>query len=122
MDPLYDELLHHDFEDSTSAVEFCRNLAFNAGFTVKQEASANRVSLAIVMILYFGVSIGLLCKHLAPLLLFSFTAHGFFFLKRLPELVERFSFSFFLPENFILTYTSVTLLLLSTLHSSIISC
>ncbi|KAG2184288.1 hypothetical protein INT44_009303 [Umbelopsis vinacea] len=42
MDPLYDELLHQDFEDSTSAVEFCRNLAFNAGFTVKQEASANR--------------------------------------------------------------------------------
>lgn len=42
MDPLYDELLQHEFNDSSSAVDFCRTLAFNAGFTVKQEASANR--------------------------------------------------------------------------------
>ena len=108
MDPLYDELLHHDFEDSTSAVEFCRNLAFNAGFTVKQEASANRVSLAIVMILYFGVSIGLLCKHLAPL----FFVYGpcFYFSKEVSSAGGSLS-SFFYPKS-ILTYTSVTLLLL----------
>jgi hypothetical protein len=49
MDPLYNELLKHQFDDSASAVEFCRSLAFNAGFTVKQEASANRVSLLSIM-------------------------------------------------------------------------
>jgi hypothetical protein len=75
MDPLYDELLHHDFEDSTSAVEFCRNLAFNAGFTVKQEASANRVSLAIVIIPLFW------CFNWASLQTFS---PSFFFFRLRP--------------------------------------
>jgi hypothetical protein len=76
MDPLYDELLHHDFEDSSAAVEFCRNLAFNAGFTVKQEASANRVSIPNVMFLYFGDLIGasffVFYKHVAPLIFILF--------------------------------------------------
>jgi hypothetical protein len=49
MDPLYNELLQHEFNDSSSAVDFCRTLAFNAGFTVKQEASANRVSILFVL-------------------------------------------------------------------------
>jgi hypothetical protein len=49
MDPLYNELLQHEFNDSSSAVDFCRQLAFNAGFTVKQEASANRVSILFVL-------------------------------------------------------------------------
>ena len=44
MKPLYDRLLEHSFPDSTSAVEFCRNACAEHGFTVKQEASANKVS------------------------------------------------------------------------------
>lgn len=58
MDPLYDELLQHEFNDSSSAVDFCRTLAFNAGFTVKQEASANRVSIrssSHFILFYFGI-------------------------------------------------------------------
>lgn len=44
MEPLYEKLLKQSFSDSVSAVEFCRNLCAEFGFTVKQEASANKVS------------------------------------------------------------------------------
>ncbi|KAI7855141.1 hypothetical protein BDC45DRAFT_110006 [Circinella umbellata] len=42
MKPLYDRLLEHSFPDSVSAVEFCRSACAEHGFTVKQEASANK--------------------------------------------------------------------------------
>ncbi|KAG2228107.1 hypothetical protein INT45_009153 [Circinella minor] len=42
MKPLYDRLLEHSFPDSVSAVEFCRSACAKHGFTVKQEASANK--------------------------------------------------------------------------------
>lgn len=43
MEPLYEQLLQQTFSDSHSAVEFCRHACAEFGFTVKQEASANRV-------------------------------------------------------------------------------
>ncbi|KAI9259527.1 hypothetical protein BDA99DRAFT_95104 [Phascolomyces articulosus] len=42
MKPLYDRLLERSFPDSASAVEFCRGACAEHGFTVKQEASANK--------------------------------------------------------------------------------
>ncbi|CAO3652022.1 unnamed protein product [Cunninghamella blakesleeana] len=42
MEPLYGQLLQHTFPDSHSAVQFCRHACAEFGFTVKQEASANR--------------------------------------------------------------------------------
>ncbi|KAI8150107.1 hypothetical protein BJV82DRAFT_585885 [Fennellomyces sp. T-0311] len=42
MKPLYDRLLERSFPDSASAVEFCRSACAGHGFTVKQEASANK--------------------------------------------------------------------------------
>ncbi|KAI7886909.1 hypothetical protein K492DRAFT_233113 [Lichtheimia hyalospora FSU 10163] len=42
MEPLYERLLAKSFNDSASAVEFCRSLCSEFGFTVKQEASANK--------------------------------------------------------------------------------
>ncbi|KAI8146966.1 hypothetical protein BJV82DRAFT_372526 [Fennellomyces sp. T-0311] len=42
MDPLFDRLLKRAFPDSVSAIEHCRALCAEFGFTVKQEASANR--------------------------------------------------------------------------------
>jgi hypothetical protein len=43
MEPLYDRLLKRPFPDSVSAIEYCRSVCAEFGFTVKQEASANRV-------------------------------------------------------------------------------
>ncbi|KAI8995024.1 hypothetical protein BDB01DRAFT_847003 [Pilobolus umbonatus] len=42
MEPLYEKLLHRAFPESASAIEHCRNICAEFGFTVKQEASANR--------------------------------------------------------------------------------
>ncbi|KAI8097295.1 uncharacterized protein BX664DRAFT_326049 [Halteromyces radiatus] len=42
MEPLYEQLLQQAFPNSHSAVEFCRHACAEFGFTVKQEASANR--------------------------------------------------------------------------------
>ncbi|CAO3595264.1 unnamed protein product [Absidia cylindrospora] len=42
MEPLYEQLLSQSFSDSHSAVEFCRHACAEFGFTVKQEASANK--------------------------------------------------------------------------------
>ncbi|KAI9312336.1 hypothetical protein BX666DRAFT_1880970 [Dichotomocladium elegans] len=42
MEPLFERLLKRTFPDSVSAIEHCRNLCAEFGFTVKQEASANR--------------------------------------------------------------------------------
>ncbi|ORX55166.1 hypothetical protein DM01DRAFT_1407181 [Hesseltinella vesiculosa] len=42
MAPLFEQLLSQSFSDSQSAVEFCRQTCAEYGFTVKQEASANR--------------------------------------------------------------------------------
>ncbi|SAM07159.1 hypothetical protein [Absidia glauca] len=42
MEPLYERLLQQSFPDSHSAVEFCRHACAQFGFTVKQEASANK--------------------------------------------------------------------------------
>lgn len=44
MEPLYERLLKKPFPDSVSAIEYCRSVCAEFGFTVKQEASANRVS------------------------------------------------------------------------------
>lgn len=44
MEPLYERLLKKPFGDSVSAIEYCRSVCAEFGFTVKQEASANRVS------------------------------------------------------------------------------
>lgn len=43
MEPLFERLLKRTFPDSVTAIEYCRNLCAEFGFTVKQEASANRV-------------------------------------------------------------------------------
>ncbi|ORZ09946.1 hypothetical protein BCR42DRAFT_494871 [Absidia repens] len=40
--PLYERLLKITFHDTVSAIEHCRNVCGDFGFTVKQEASANR--------------------------------------------------------------------------------
>ncbi|CEP15873.1 hypothetical protein [Parasitella parasitica] len=42
MEPLYERLLKKPFGDSVSAIEYCRSVCAEFGFTVKQEASANR--------------------------------------------------------------------------------
>ncbi|CAO3629247.1 unnamed protein product [Cunninghamella echinulata] len=42
MAPLYDRLLKKPFMDTVTAIEYCRNVCADFGFTVKQEASANR--------------------------------------------------------------------------------
>ncbi|ORY97727.1 hypothetical protein BCR43DRAFT_504614 [Syncephalastrum racemosum] len=42
MQPLYDRLLAPVFTSSADAIEFCRELCAEFGFTVKQEASANK--------------------------------------------------------------------------------
>ncbi|KAI8330876.1 hypothetical protein BC941DRAFT_456524 [Chlamydoabsidia padenii] len=42
MEPLYEQLLQQTFSDSHSAVDFCRHACAQFGFTVKQEASANK--------------------------------------------------------------------------------
>lgn len=43
MEPLFERLLKRTFPDSKTAIEHCRKLCAEFGFTVKQEASANRV-------------------------------------------------------------------------------
>jgi hypothetical protein len=43
MDQLYERLLKKPFNNSVSAIEYCRSVCAEFGFTVKQEASANRV-------------------------------------------------------------------------------
>jgi hypothetical protein len=43
MDSFYTRLLKLSFPDSISAIEYCRELSSQYGFTVKQEASSNRV-------------------------------------------------------------------------------
>lgn len=47
MEPLYERLLKRPFSDSVSAIEYCRSVCAEFGFTVKQEASANRVNINI---------------------------------------------------------------------------
>ncbi|KAG2217844.1 hypothetical protein INT45_008141 [Circinella minor] len=42
MEPLFERLLKRTFSESVSAIEYCRALCAEFGFTVKQEASANR--------------------------------------------------------------------------------
>ncbi|KAI8368927.1 hypothetical protein BD560DRAFT_454677 [Blakeslea trispora] len=42
MEPLYERLLKKPFPDSVTAIEYCRSVCAEFGFTVKQEASANR--------------------------------------------------------------------------------
>ncbi|KAI8365214.1 uncharacterized protein BYT42DRAFT_550111 [Radiomyces spectabilis] len=42
LDPLYDQLLHIPFPDSAAAIDHCRELCAQFGFTVKQEASTQR--------------------------------------------------------------------------------
>ncbi|KAI9258920.1 hypothetical protein BDA99DRAFT_538843 [Phascolomyces articulosus] len=42
MEPLFERLLKRTFPESVSAIEYCRALCAEFGFTVKQEASANR--------------------------------------------------------------------------------
>ncbi|CDH54315.1 hypothetical protein RO3G_03251 [Lichtheimia corymbifera JMRC:FSU:9682] len=42
MEPLFERLLKRTFPDSKTAIEHCRKLCAEFGFTVKQEASANR--------------------------------------------------------------------------------
>ncbi|KAG0163947.1 hypothetical protein DFQ30_010736, partial [Apophysomyces sp. BC1015] len=42
MEPVYERLLKKTFPDSAHAIEFCRAACSEFGFTVKQEASANR--------------------------------------------------------------------------------
>lgn len=44
MEQLFERLLKRTFPDSVTAIEYCRNLCAEFGFTVKQEASANRVT------------------------------------------------------------------------------
>lgn len=44
MEPLYEKLLKKPFPTSALAIEYCRSVCADFGFTVKQEASANRVS------------------------------------------------------------------------------
>lgn len=44
MDSFYTRLLKLSFPDSVTAIEYCRELSSQYGFTVKQEASSNRVS------------------------------------------------------------------------------
>lgn len=43
MDSFYTRLLKLSFPDSITAIEYCRELSSQYGFTVKQEASSNRV-------------------------------------------------------------------------------
>ncbi|KAI7906493.1 uncharacterized protein BX663DRAFT_496678 [Cokeromyces recurvatus] len=42
MQPLFERLISRQFSDSISAIAYCRELCAEFGFTVKQEASANR--------------------------------------------------------------------------------
>ncbi|CEI85560.1 hypothetical protein RMCBS344292_00021 [Rhizopus microsporus] len=42
MEPLYEKLLKKPFPTSALAIEYCRSVCADFGFTVKQEASANR--------------------------------------------------------------------------------
>ncbi|KAL0082311.1 hypothetical protein F4703DRAFT_1864633 [Phycomyces blakesleeanus] len=42
MEPLYKRLLSKTMPDSASAIEYCRKICAEFGFTVKQEASANK--------------------------------------------------------------------------------
>ncbi|CAO3633569.1 unnamed protein product [Cunninghamella blakesleeana] len=42
MAPLYERLLKKPFTDTITAIDYCRNVCADFGFTVKQEASANR--------------------------------------------------------------------------------
>ncbi|KAI7872402.1 hypothetical protein BDF14DRAFT_500650 [Spinellus fusiger] len=42
MEPLYQRLLKKGFPDSISAIEYCRDICAEYGFTIKQEASANK--------------------------------------------------------------------------------
>ncbi|KAG0166883.1 hypothetical protein DFQ28_006822 [Apophysomyces sp. BC1034] len=42
MEPLYEALLSQSFKDSGKGVEFCRQVCADYGFTIKQEASANK--------------------------------------------------------------------------------
>ncbi|ORX54622.1 hypothetical protein DM01DRAFT_1407444 [Hesseltinella vesiculosa] len=42
MSPLYEQLLKRPFPDTVSAINYCRKMCAEFGFTVKQEASANR--------------------------------------------------------------------------------
>ncbi|KAI9480970.1 MAG: hypothetical protein EXX96DRAFT_594994 [Benjaminiella poitrasii] len=42
MQPLFERLINRQFSDSISAIAYCRELCAEFGFTVKQEASANR--------------------------------------------------------------------------------
>ena len=45
MDPLYEKLLKTPFPTNVLAIEYCRAVCAEFGFTVKQEASANKVNL-----------------------------------------------------------------------------
>lgn len=44
LEPFYEQLLKMHFTDSVSAIEHCRDLCAQYGFTVKQESSMHRVS------------------------------------------------------------------------------
>jgi hypothetical protein len=71
MEPLYERLLKKPFPDSVSAIEYCRSVCAEFGFTVKQEASANRVKTKI----FSGEE-----KHLTQL--FSYLEHICLLFKR----------------------------------------
>jgi hypothetical protein len=53
MEPLYERLLKKPFPDSVSAIEYCRSVCAEFGFTVKQEASANRVKYTHMLFILF---------------------------------------------------------------------
>lgn len=53
MQPLYDRLLAPVFTSSADAIEFCREVCAEFGFTVKQEASANKVNKRLFFFLIF---------------------------------------------------------------------
>lgn len=44
LEPFYEELLSLSFPDSVTAIDHCRHLCAQYGFTVKREASTHRVS------------------------------------------------------------------------------
>ena len=44
LEPFYERLIGMNFDQSAIAIERCRDLCAEYGFTVKQEASTHRVS------------------------------------------------------------------------------
>lgn len=52
LEPFYNRLIGMTFDDSAVAIEQCRELCAEYGFTVKQEASTHRVNITNIILCF----------------------------------------------------------------------